>query len=72
MATYKKRGYRKPKEKVEEVVSESLTNDVEGYVEGESTTEEVFNSLDESANKAEEWVAENQKYIFGVVPWKVT
>jgi TolA-binding protein len=67
MATYKKRGYRKPKEKVEEVLSDALTNDVEGYVEGESTTEEVFNSLDESANKAEEWVAENQKYIFGVV-----
>jgi tetratricopeptide (TPR) repeat protein len=67
MATYKKRGYRKPKEKVEDVVNDDLTNDVEGYVEGESTTEEVFNTLDESANKAEEWVADNQKYIFGVV-----
>ncbi len=67
MATYKKRGYRKPKEKVEEVLNDDLTNDVDGYVEGESTTEEVFNTLDESANKAEEWVAANQKYIFGVV-----
>ena len=65
MATYKKRGYRKPKEKVEEVIGDELLNDVEGYVEGESTTEDVFNSLDESANKAEEWVAANQKYIFG-------
>lgn len=67
MATYKKRGYRKPKEKVEEVINDEFSNEVEGYVEGESTTEEVFNSLDEGANKAEEWVAANQKYIFGVV-----
>jgi len=67
MATYKKRGYRKPKEKVEEVIGNESTNEVEGYVEGESTTEDVFNTLDESANKAEEWVADNQKYIFGVV-----
>ncbi len=67
MATYKKRGYRKPKEKVEEVVNEELSNEVEGYVEGESTTEEVFNSLDEGANKAEDWVFSNQKYIFGLV-----
>ncbi len=67
MATYKKRGYRKPKEKVEEVINDDLNNEVEGYVEGESTTEEVFNTLDDTANKAEEWVADNQKYIFGVV-----
>ncbi len=63
MATYKKRGYRKPKEKIET----ETTNEVEGYVEGESTTEDVFNSLDDSANKAEEFVAANQKYIFGIV-----
>lgn len=67
MATYKKRGYRKPKEKVEEVKIDETLNEVEGYVEGESTTEEVFDSLDAGANKAEEWFAANQKYIFGVV-----
>jgi len=67
MATYKKRGYRKPKEKVEDVVNDDSTNEVEGYVEGESTTEDVFNTLDDGANKAEEWVADNQKYIFGIV-----
>jgi len=33
----------------------------------ESTTAEVFNTLDETANKTEEWVAANQKYIFIVV-----
>ena len=47
MATYTQRGYRKPKEKIET----ETTNEVEGYVEGESTTEDVFNSLDESASQ---------------------
>ena len=65
MATYKKRGYKKPKEKVQEVVEETLEQ--EGYVEGESTTEEVFDTLDTTANKAEEWFASNQKPIFAVV-----
>ncbi|RNC84866.1 MAG: hypothetical protein ED556_09790 [Winogradskyella sp.] len=56
MATYKKRGY-KPKTKKEktEVIEEG------------STTAEVFNTLDESASKTEEWVVKNQNYIFGVV-----
>lgn len=54
MATYKKRGY-KPKNKEEEVE----------IIEENSTTAEVFNTLDEGASKTEEWVAENQKYILG-------
>jgi len=56
MATYKKRGYKvKTKvEKEKEVSSEEL----------ESTTAEVFNTLDETASKTEEWVAGNQKFIF--------
>lgn len=29
MATYKKRGYRKPKEKVQEVVDETFENDID-------------------------------------------
>ena len=66
MATYKKRGYKQPKEKVENVV-DTATNEVEGYVEGESTTEELFDNLDESADKVEEWVADNQKMIFTIV-----
>jgi len=56
MATYKKRGY-KPKTEKEKVE----------HIEEESTTAEVFNTLDESASKAEEWVVANQKYIFGFV-----
>ncbi|MEM6719972.1 MAG: tetratricopeptide repeat protein [Bacteroidota bacterium] len=56
MATYKKRGYKvKTKvEKEKEVPAEEL----------ESTTAEVFNTLDETASKTEEWVAGNQKFIF--------
>ncbi|NQX78044.1 tetratricopeptide repeat protein [Gilvibacter sp.] len=56
MATYKKRGGR-PKTKVEQQTK----------IEEDSATAEVFNTLDEGANKAEKWVAENQKYIFGVI-----
>ncbi|AXT60460.1 hypothetical protein D1816_08885 [Aquimarina sp. AD10] len=56
MATYKKRGH-KPKNKVEEVEQ----------IEDNSTTAEVFNTLDAGASKTEEWVAANQKYILGTV-----
>ncbi|MFT4674169.1 MAG: tetratricopeptide (TPR) repeat protein [Patiriisocius sp.] len=55
MATYKKRG-GKIKSKSEEVNGSEL-------LEGESTTAEVFNTLDETANKTEEWVEKNQKVI---------
>lgn len=60
MATYKKRGY-KPKTKVENVVEEEIISDEN------STTAEVFNTLDEGASKTEEWVAKNQKNIFIIV-----
>ncbi|NNM17219.1 MAG: tetratricopeptide repeat protein [Croceitalea sp.] len=56
MATYKKRGY-KPKNKAEEA---NLT-------EQNSTTAEVFSTLDESASKTEEWVSKNQNYILGAI-----
>ncbi|SDS31475.1 hypothetical protein SAMN04515667_1895 [Formosa sp. Hel1_31_208] len=56
MATYKKRGY-KPKTEKEKVEK----------IEENSTTAEVFNTLDESANKAEDWVGKNQKGIFVIV-----
>ena len=56
MATYKKRGY-KPKTKAEK--AEAL--------EENSTTAEVFNTLDESASRTEEWAVKNQKYIIGAV-----
>lgn len=56
MATYKKRGF-KPKNKAEEAQQE----------EHDSTTAEVFNTLDESASKTEAWVQKNQNYIIGVI-----
>ena len=56
MATYKKRG-RKPSTKAE----------LEASIEDGSTTAEVFNTLDESASRTEEWVIKNQKYIFIIV-----
>ncbi|GGW31110.1 tetratricopeptide repeat protein [Arenibacter certesii] len=56
MATYKKRGY-KPKNKEEE-------NQLD---QQESTTAEVFSSLDEGASRSEEWVSRNQNYILGVI-----
>ncbi len=56
MASYKKRGY-KPKTEKEKIEVE----------EENSTTAEVFNSLDEGANKAEDWVGENQKGIFVII-----
>jgi len=56
MATYKKRGY-KPKTKKEKEVVEEL----------DSTTADVFNTLDESASKTEEWVVKNQNYIVGTI-----
>ena len=56
MATYKKRGY-KPKTK----------DDKRSAIEDQSTTAEVFNTLDEGASKTEEWVVKNQKYIFIII-----
>ncbi len=53
MATYKKRG-SKPKSKIDKI-------------EQQSTTAEVFKTLDERASKTEEWAIKNQKYIFIIV-----
>lgn len=56
MATYKKRG-GKPRTKVEK----------ESHIEDESTTAEVFNTLDEGASRTEAWVEKNQKFILGFI-----
>jgi len=57
MATYKKRGYKTKPVEVEDVET----------VEEHSTTAEVFNTLDETASKTEDWAIKNQKYIFMIV-----
>ena len=53
MATYNKRGYKAPKPKD---IADDASNDLNESFDGESTTEEVFETLDVQANKAEEWV----------------
>ncbi|RSK39245.1 tetratricopeptide repeat protein [Mangrovimonas spongiae] len=60
MATYKKRGY-KPKVNKEKEVEDVVVD------EQDSTTAEVFNTLDETASKTEDWVIKNQKYIFIII-----
>lgn len=65
MATYNKRGYKAPKAK-EDKVDGDFIEDVNVDV-SDSTTAEVFNSLDETASKTEDWIARNQKIILGVV-----
>lgn len=65
MATYNKRGYKAPKEKEEKLDNNFIENI--NVDEKDSTTAGVFNSLDKTASRTEEWVAKNQKYIFGVV-----
>lgn len=58
MASYNKRGYRN-KQKPENDNQETQTED--------STTAEVFESLDQSASKTEEFVSKYQKQIFGAI-----
>lgn len=56
MATYKKRA-GKPRTKAEK----------DAEIEDNSTTAEVFRSLDEGASKTEAWVEKNQKILIGVI-----
>lgn len=63
MATYNKRGY-KPKAKKEQEMVEEPEVQSEAM---DSTTAEVFNTLDEKASQTEEWVEKNQKIILGII-----
>lgn len=56
MATYKKRGSKK-----------SLSSDQKNSATTESTTAEVFETLDSGASKTEEWVARYQNHILIVI-----
>jgi len=64
MATYNKRGYKAPKPKD---IADDASNEIDETYDGESTTAEVFETLDVQANRAEDWVVKNQKWIMGVV-----
>lgn len=63
MATYKKRGnkVRKPKLKDDGAYLDDVNFD------GESTTQEVFDSLDETASKSEQWLEKNAKKVYIVL-----
>jgi tetratricopeptide (TPR) repeat protein len=65
MATYNKRGYKPAKEKEVKEVNE-VTEDI-SVLEKNSTTAEVFSTLDATASKTEDFVAKNQRTIIGVV-----
>ena len=56
MATYKKRGAKK-----------SISPSKENEAFQESTTAEVFETLDTTANKTEEWVVKYQNFILGTI-----
>lgn len=66
MATYNKRGYKSPKEKEEK--SAIIDNTPEEIIDvKDSTTAEVFNTLDEKANKIENWFISNRNAVLGVI-----
>ena len=65
MATFNKRGYKAPKEKAEKV-DETFIEDV-NVDEKDSTTAKAFDTLDQSASKAEDFIAKNQKVILGIL-----
>ncbi|MFM9988695.1 tetratricopeptide repeat protein [Flavobacterium sp.] len=68
MATYNKRGYKAPKPEEEKV--ETDVNDIENAInidEKDSATAGVFNTLDETASRTEEFVAKNQNIILSIV-----
>lgn len=67
MATYNKRGYKAPKPEEEKVDNVADLDQEVTIDEKDSTTANVFNTLDETANKTEEWVAKNQNMILSVV-----
>jgi len=63
MATYKKRGGKIRKQKIKN--DGSYLEDVK--FDGESTTQEVFDSLDETASRSEQWLEKNAKMVYTVL-----
>ena len=63
MATFNKRGYKEPKPKAEKL-DNNYIEDVNVDAK-DSATAKAFDTLDQSASRAEDFVAKNQKYILG-------
>lgn len=66
MATYNKRGYKAAKEK-EEKLDGNYIEDVSKVDAKDSATAKAFDTLDQTASRTEEFVAKNQKAIYGVL-----
>lgn len=67
MATYNKRGYKSPKPEAETVENVADLEQNVSVEEKDSATANVFNTLDETANKTEEFIAKNQNIILSVL-----
>ena len=67
MATYNKRGYKAPKPEEEKVDNANEVDETLNVDESKSTTANVFNTLDQTASKTEEFVAKNQNIILSVL-----
>ena len=65
MATFNKRGYKEPKPKAEKL-DNNYIEDVNVDAK-DSATAKAFDTLDQSASRAEDFVAKNQKYILGLL-----
>ncbi len=63
MATFNKRGYKEPKEKAGKLDNDFI-EDI-NVDEKNSTTAKAFDTLDQSASRAEDFIAKNQKFILG-------
>jgi tetratricopeptide (TPR) repeat protein len=63
MATFNKRGYKEPKAKDVKLDNNYIEN--VNVDEKDSATAKAFDTLDQTASKAEDFVAKNQKYILG-------
>ncbi len=65
MATFNKRGYKAPKEKADKL-DNNYIEDV-NVDEKDSTTAKAFDTLDQTASRAEDFAAKNQKAIIGLL-----
>ena len=63
MATFNKRGYKAPKEKADKLDNNYIEN--VNVDEKDSTTAKAFETLDQTASRAEDFAAKNQKAIIG-------
>ncbi len=64
MATYKKRGFKPKKEKLDPQFDQQPEEVIDV---SDSTTAEVFDTLDETANKSEQWIEKNSKLLVSLL-----